>query len=548
MRVDVRRTSFLFAGVMLAFSLWILSLPVFPTQDGPMHRYYIHVLDAVLHGSRLYGVYQVRHPFPPYATHYATVLALSHAVSYDAAEKIFAVLIILCFGYGLRFCALGCGRAGGVVSLFAAPLLLHWALMMGFMNYSLALGLFLFAAGCWQRAVGGRPGWWALFAVLVSLLTVTHPVPLLILTALCVFDLLLRAVLLRRHARPLSGREIGFAGGAIVFCLLAFQVPAAALQKHAAGSVFADMGIHARTIGQCVLLAGVSPYYTVSHALLPNLHRLALYAIFGGSLFLGARAFREHWAAGQLRLSDSFLLSTVLLAPAIAILPDYVNGSGFFATRMVVLLWIGALVAASGLDTLRPAGEARLRWAALGCALVSLLAAQVYFRPEARELQAVERQPMPAHPIGLLLTGVGLDTWVHHHYQTAPDPFAWGPALAFVRADGVILDSPWIDQNIAPLQAVPGSPLLIDDIRMTHLSKTDPGWNENASLPASRVAMLLAHSSVLLDSDTPEMLAKGIGAQLQPKEAARYRCTREAWYLVCGAAKADSTAVPTENR
>ena len=343
-------------------------------------------------------------------------------------------------------------------------------------------------------------------------------------------------MLLRRHAAALNGHDLALAGAAIVFCLLAFQVPAAALQKHAAGSVFADMGLHARTIGQCVLLAGVSPYYTVSHAVLPNLHRLVLYAVSLGSLYLGVRAFREHWIAGQLRLSDTFLLSTALLAPAIAILPDYVNGSGFFATRMVVLLWIGALTAASGLDTLRPTAEARLRWAALGCAAVSLLAAQVYFRPEAKALRAVEQQPMRANEIGLLLTGIGLDTWVHRHYQTAPDPFAWGPALAFVRANSVILDSPWIDQNIAPLQAVPGSPLLVDDIRMTHLSKTDSGWKENASLPASREAALLRPSSVLLYADTPEALARGIGEQLRPDEAARYNCTREGWYLMCTAA------------
>ena len=528
-----RASRYLFAAMMLIYSIWVLMLPVFPTQDGPMHRYYIHVLDAVLHHSQLYSVYRIRHPFPPYATHYGLLLALSHVVSYDMAEKLFTILIIVCFGYGLRFCSMGCGPAGEVISFFSAPLFLHWALMMGFMNYSLALGIFLFVAGCWQRACTGKPQYWVPFAVLVCLLTVTHPVPLLILLALCTFDLLLRSFFLRARGTGFEGRTIAFAIAALVFCFVAFQVPAASLQKHAASSVFADMGFHARTAAQCLLLAGVSPFYTVTHSLLPNLYRLILYAIFAGALLLGARALRVHWAARQIGFSDTFLISTVLLAVAIPILPDYVNGSGFFSTRMVVLLWIGALVAASGVDTLSLPTQRALRWSALGCAAISLLAAQVYFRPVAIQLSRVEQQSIPGNQRGLVLTGPDLDNYVHHRYQVAFDPFAWGPALAFVRANDVILDSPWIDQNIAPLQAVPGSPLMVDDIRMTHLSKTDPGFLPGASLPQSKEHSLTQAATVLLYSDTPPELEKGIGEQLPLPDASRFTCSRESWYLTC---------------
>ena len=529
-----RRTShLLFGAMLLCFALWILLLPIFPTQDGPMHRYYIHVLDAVLHHDAVYSVYRIRHPFPPYATQYATELLLSHLVSYDMAEKLFTVLIVVTFAYGLRFCALGCGPAGDAVSFFAAPLFLHWALMMGFMNYSLAIGLFLFLAGCWQRACGGRPRYWIAFALLVCLLTVTHPVPLLILIALCLFDLLLRCVLVRQRSRRLRPRELVLAVAAVVFCFVAFQVPAAALQKHAAGSVFADMGFHARTVAQWLLLAGVSPYYTVARSLLPNLHRLVLYAFFLGAFFLGAKTLRLHWRQGELGFSDTFFLSVLLLALALPFLPDYVNGSGFFATRMVLLLWVGLLIAASGAVDLSAKTQHRLRWAGLVFAAVALLAAQQYFRPVARQLRLVERQAMPTGRDGLLLNGPGLDNFVHHRYQVAFDPFAWGPALAFVRGNDVILDSPWIDQNIAPLQAVPGSPLMIDDIRMTHLSRTDPGFVPGASLPQSREHGLAQRASVLLYADTPAELAKGIGEQLPPADASRFQCARVNWYITC---------------
>ena len=522
----------LFAGIVLAFLAWILSLPLFPTQDGPMHRYYIHVLDAVLHGSKLYSIYRVRHPFPPYATHYGLLLALSHIVSYDTAEKLFTILVVVCFAYGLRFCAMSFGHAGNVVSFFAAPLFFNWALMMGFMNYSLALGIFLFIAGCWQRACAGAARYWIPFVLLVCLLTLTHPVPLLILIALCTLDLLLRAFLLR-GASPWPGRQIASAVAALVFCLLAFKIPAASLQKHAASSVFADMGFHSRVTAQVMLLAGVSPYYTVTHAPLLNLYRLLLYAIFFGGMFLGVRALRRHWVSRKLALSDTFLISTVLLALAIPFLPDYVNGSGFFATRMVVLLWMGALIAASGAGVLSLKTQQTMRLAALAAAAVSLLAAQVYFRPVAKALAQAEQQSLPRDQDALVLSGPDLDDYVHHTLQIASDPFAWGPSLAFVRANDAILDSPWIDQNIAPLQAVPGAPLLVDDIKLTHMSKTDAGFSREASLPKSRAHMLLSRATVLLYSDTPQELDKGIGEQLEPPEAARYQCSRQGWYLLC---------------
>ncbi len=120
-----------FLGVVCA---WVLSLPVFPTQDGPMHRYYAHALGAVLAHDPRYAAYAVRRPFPPYATQYLTLLALFHVFSYSLAEKLFTCAEILCFGFGIRFAATAVGPAGAWVSLLVVPLLLPWFLMMGFYN------------------------------------------------------------------------------------------------------------------------------------------------------------------------------------------------------------------------------------------------------------------------------------------------------------------------------------------------------------------------------------------------------------------------------
>jgi hypothetical protein len=98
---------------------------------------------------------------------------------------------------------------------------------------------------------------------------------------------------------------------------------------------------------QEVLLASVSPCYTLAKGALPNRYRLALYGIFAGSMMMAVRTSSQHCPHRSLRFSDKFF-STVVLALLIPVLPDYVNGSGFFAMRMIVLLWLRALAAASG--------------------------------------------------------------------------------------------------------------------------------------------------------------------------------------------------------
>src|ERR1051325_3181118 len=60
----------LFAGLLLISCLWILHLPLFPTQDGPVHVYYAQVTHAVLSGQGSFGNdFRAAHSLPPYAVH-----------------------------------------------------------------------------------------------------------------------------------------------------------------------------------------------------------------------------------------------------------------------------------------------------------------------------------------------------------------------------------------------------------------------------------------------------------------------------------------------
>jgi hypothetical protein len=45
----------------------------------------VHVLASLLSGGQSYNAYVIRHPFPPYATHYAVLLGLTRWVSFDLA-------------------------------------------------------------------------------------------------------------------------------------------------------------------------------------------------------------------------------------------------------------------------------------------------------------------------------------------------------------------------------------------------------------------------------------------------------------------------------
>ena len=174
-----------------------------------MHKYYVHAIASLLSGSHAYSAYEIRHPFPPYATHYAVLLGLTRFLSYDLAEKILICIIFVCTAYGFRYCARSMGPSGDLLSLCMVPLVLHWSLVMGFLNYSLAVGLFFLAVGLWCRAAD-QASLWLFFALVSFLLALTHPIPLLLLIIFCALDLLIR--LFQRFCTqglPLAVRWLG---------------------------------------------------------------------------------------------------------------------------------------------------------------------------------------------------------------------------------------------------------------------------------------------------------------------------------------------------
>jgi hypothetical protein len=526
--LNVKLTSILFAVLVCAFCVWALSLPLFPTQDGPMHKYYVHVIASLFSGSHAYDAYVIRRPFPPYATHYAVLLGLTRFVSFDLAEKILVCLIFASTAYGFRYCARSLGPSGDLLSLCMVPLVLHWPLVMGFLNYSLAVALFFLAAGLWVRAAGRAWLWW-LFALVTFILALTHPVPLLLLIAFCSLDLLFRLV------QRVSLRDCGWQLFGLGIACLGFLFPLASVDRSRSAANLRGFGLHRDTVISSLALFGISPFDTRSKNLLVNFYRVGLVALLVGCLLLAATGLRDRWRGRCLRPSDTMLILATAILLAVPILPPSMNGSDFFSQRLMIVAWLGAIAAAGGY-----AAPQRLRAIApafaVALAVTTLTPAEFFFRPVARQLFALENQALPEHAEGLAILDPAMLKAVRVQHQLGFNPYLWSGVLPFVHADDVMLNSPFMDLKISPLMAAPGGDLLIDRISSTDQAERLINGNVDLpSLPPEVRSSLLASTQLVVFIGVPATLEQGLTPLIGQEVAARYACSSYAWYVVCGA-------------
>jgi hypothetical protein len=539
-------SSLVFAVLMGAVCLWILSLPLFPSQDGPMHRYYVHVLDNLFRHNGLYSGYEIRHPLPPYATHYAVLLLLSQAFSYDTAEKLLVCLIVLSVGYGLRFSARQIGAAGEWTTLLCTPLLLVWSLMGGMFNFVLGVGLALLATGFWQRVPKYGLRSLTAFTAVLLVLTYTHPVPLLLLIVVCTLDLALSFPFysrsrgfttqwLREHRWQLTG---------FLFMLAAAIVPLLDTDGSQTHTALSQVGLHLRLLGAHVLLYGISPYNSRSRSLWINAYRLCLYAIYVGCMWAGGRATIEVFRRKQTNFGVTCFFAALLLTIALPFLPNDVNGSTHFADRLVFVLWPVAILAASAAPL--PSFRRQLTIAGAGfvCCVCTLMAAHFYLRPLAYELHKIELEPLPHDAYGTIMPGYMEGQYVRYHDQIVFNPFKWAPLLAFLGQNDVLLNSPWVGQKILPLEAAPHSPVFNMERDATAPSNTDMESVAGAALPAWQEARVVRNSSFIFYVATSSQLAQGLSERLLTDDAAQYQCgPSRSWYVVC-VKKEESVSLP----
>ena len=519
----------LFGLGVLACCGWVLSLPVFPSEDGPVHVYYATVMAKLLSGAHgpLAEAFRIRHLLPPYSLYYYMLIVLLKFFPAMLVEQIMVSITIVILATGFRRMCVAAGPNGRWTAFLVLPLLLNWPLFMGFQNYCLSIGLCFWAVATWLERQKYRR---ALFLCLVVLVVLTHPVPLLPLAAICGIDLLGRWM--RRpaaeEAHANSAAEwrrdlltLGCACACMSYVLLFTQTnkvrenlldhvhPMMALMKY---STLYGLGLFARA----------SPATLVYTAF--------LFATLFVALIFAARAFFGRGSNLRWRPADSLLFATLALVFVLPFLPDTMNGGFYFNTRFLILVWCGAIAAASGGTLFAP--RLRVLFPSMGCAVLAytLILAQVRIAPEARRAAEAERAPIVhAGENAILLPASDYEADPKLRFR----PLEWSAVRYFRRAGDVMLDAPFLDMATMPIDTrgpqlegtvVPGATNDLKDL--LDRSKRDPQWGK----------VLFRKADLIVFRDSFHMSSTAAAAQML-HEAGRpeMRCAQRDWLYFCRA-------------
>ena len=469
-----RASTIAFFLLLAAYVGWMLSLPAWPSQDGPMHLYYTRVLDTLFSGSTpVYTPFlYIKHLLPPYAVYYYTLLLFSHAVPLVTADRLVICLYLVAFATGFRYAASAVGPGASRTSPLACVLLLNWSLGMGFANFCLSLSFALWAIGLWLRFTSSpQLGRRVLFLLLLVLITLSHPVPLLIVLVFAGLDLLCRYVFAASlGTRPLFLRQnlrniLTLAAGAL--CLLyvkAFTVAHPLQQRTAAhGSVAHQILLRAARIASA---KSVGLLY--GHWWQVLLYRAGLVVLLLVPAVLAAVQFRRSRRDARWTPACTCFVFLLLLVVALPLLPSDFSGAYYFSERLTILLWILALLAASAWEPASPElsspepgpAEPRAEIAAIvfAAALSALLLhlADTSLRPLAARDRLLSETALPeiAGHRALVLAGPFTDP-AFGRIAPAWNPFLWDTVALLRRNNAILENAPWLDSPIIPLAPTP---------------------------------------------------------------------------------------------
>lgn len=531
-----------FLILLAAYCGWILTLPLFPSLDGSLHLYYASVLGSLLSGSKDFASYYfIRHILPPYALHYYFLIAAAHFVGYVMADKLLVCLIFITTASGFRYLARFLGPSGDLLSLFIIPLLLNWSLGMGFYNYCLALGMALWALGFWYRAVQKRSHrLWLAFLITVILMVLTHPVPLLLIYVLVGVDVGWR------FCQDFSKRGSGIASfnaslqyfrSDVVYMLLSWATIGYIflfVDKHKVMANVLETYDRKTELIKLFKLSTIAIFSGSSSIVI--VYRLSLYAILLLSLFLACAAAKRQWVSRSYSPATAFLACTLILMIVIPILPPVINGANYFSQRLVVVVWIGALAAASGFLKFNRPGETFLATSVVLYTVAVLVLANSIIGPVAAQISEIETSPIRVAG----LTGLTLslpDAPVTTNLNSVP--FYWAGARYFRRSHSTLLNGGFLYEPYLPLGSHIDqlSPQLDADIQ------NSPGDAYQLLLRSARARhQILPHANLLVftGSTQPDELHK-IVKELDSSEPSRvWACDSRAWYSVCTSPFANS--------
>lgn len=538
--------------LLLAYIVWLISLPAWPSQDGPAHLYYAHVMGALLsHKTTAYAhYYTIKHLLPPYALYYYALLMFSQVFSMLVADKLVVCAYLVLFVFGVRYLARALGPNADRATLVAMLLGLSWSIGMGFVNFCLSLALVFWAIGLWLRFGDGKLWRRGVFLLLVIAITLTHPVPLLVLISFCALDLLLRRFFgrgLGASSGPASARDL---------ITLAISCIALLYVRHFATSHPLEQA-HPLTISFAKLTADHVRAIVELHNLMLVFGRSAPTVIYRAGLLLtplvGFAFAIPSWLksrkTGTWTPCGAWLALAIALAVVVPLLPSNISNAYFFSERMTVLVWLAPLLAMAASNG-RPMPDNRnsspqpsslIALAVIAFAVITnvclLWGANGILRPVAHEVTRVAMDPARTGKIGMVLEDARTPT--SHNSGPAWNPFEWA-AIHDIRTNEAILDNaPWLDSALIPLgatPALPGSTLGTEDaVSPHHLSMT---LQSSAVVRAQRLTPV---DFVLIQQPgLPAASALDPALASAPGEDKQWSCqpAPSGWYQICTSAPA----------
>ncbi len=482
---------FVFLGADL---FWLASMPAWPSQDGPVHLYYTRVLDALLSSapSPFRPYFFIKHLLPPYALYYYALLGLSHAMPLLTADRVVIGAYVVSFILGFRYCARAIGPNAPVTSLLASLLVMNWTLGMGFANFCLSLSFALWAMGLWLRLGRGPEvgsghqqdlGKRLVFLLLLLLITLTHPVPLLLVLGFCGLDLACRYVAARQAWRPLQRGELRagivtlFFGSLLLLYVKAFTVAHPLEQRTKLPGSF--LGHAVRHIKDLLIVKDVEVLYGRWWEV--QLYRVSVGLILVVATLFAVQQWRSHRAEKVWTAGDSMMVYAACFLLLLPFLPSDISGAYYFFERLNLMLWLTMLLAASGWSS-GPRAEAprggfeigarTATWqfegqsarATLGVAAFSIVLTVILLHALEKTLRPfAERDYQLANtelPLKGQLTMV-LDGDQERKYLWAGppwDPYYWDTVALLRHNDAIMANPPWLDSPIIPLAETSGIP------------------------------------------------------------------------------------------
>ena len=451
---------FAYLSIIALHCVWVFSMPVFPSQDGPLHLYYVNVFRNLLqhvHGSYSETYYIGRY-LPAYSLYYYGLIALGSICSLQTADRIIVCIFFLIFSLGVRRLMQTVSPSAIWAPLLILPMLLNWPLMMGFVNYALATGLACFALATWCNNADRPtllPRIWFLLLLLAVILT--HPVPWMLVMAYILFDLVLRAARFRMHRggkwselfTPAFRVDVVAALVAFVglFFLLSFRnIAGSTIHAVPSEGPFLDallkrLADYRHLFGFVLFVDGSAPSHLYRLLFLPAV--LTLIALAAWSL---ARAWAAHDSSPRLTWA-LFSLTFLLIFPLI---PANLNGSYFFAMRLMFVIYTCLAVAASSvMASRRFALPVAAAFAALS--LFTLALAHRHVTPVAYEVASLHDAP------AVSTDRPGLIVWPQDKTtgSLSFNPLLWAGA-GYARRHGTVLyNTTWLELAIIPIKVRP---------------------------------------------------------------------------------------------